>query len=167
MRTFALLLIGGTAAVISTAQSTPPKQSEQPFSKPLLSLSISVPEQTVALGSEIKVKTKLTNITDHVLNLVDTNRNCDYLAEMRGDKGDSVPVTDYKRQLRCNGGLTDGRNILVTLKPQESREDEIDLTSLYLVSRVGTYSVFVQRRFPEELGGGTVQSNSITINLTD
>jgi hypothetical protein len=71
MRTFALLLIGGAAAVISTAQSAPPKQNEQPFSKQLLSLSISVPEQTVALGSEIKVKTKLTNIADHVLNLVD------------------------------------------------------------------------------------------------
>jgi hypothetical protein len=86
---------------------------------------------------------------------------------MRGDKGDPVPVTDYKRQLRCNGGLTDGRRILVTLKPQESREDEIDLTSLYLVSRVGTYSVFVRRRLPEELAGRTVQSNTITINLTD
>src|SRR6266478_10132961 len=167
MRTFALLLLGGTAAVVSAAQSAPPKQNEQPFSKQLLLLSISVPEQTVAIGSEVKVKTKLTNVTDHVLTFFDTNRDCDYWAEMRDNNGDPVPPTDYKRQLKCNARLTDGRRILVTLKPQESTEDEIVLTSLYVLSRAGTYSVFVQRRLPKELGEITVKSNTITINFTD
>ena len=167
MRTFALLLIGGTAAVVSAAQSAPPKQTEQPFSKQLLSLSISAPERTVTLGSEVKVKTKLTNITDHVVHFFDTIRDCDYWAEMRDNNGDPVPATDYNRQLKCNARLSDGRRILVTLKPKESTEDEIVLTSLYVLSRAGTYSLHSQRRLPRELGGGAVQSNPSAIDFTD
>jgi|SRR6266404_1878835 len=166
MKTFALLLIAGTTVAVSAGQSAPPKQNDQPSNK-LLSLSISVPEQTVTIGSEVKVKTNLTNITDHVLNFFDSNPDCDYWAELRDDKGDPVPATDYKRQLKCSGRLSDGRRILVTLKPQESRADEIELTRLYVLSRAGSYSLFVQRRLPKELGEITVKSNTTTMNFTD
>jgi hypothetical protein len=167
MRIFAMLLIGATAAAASASQSASPKQTEQPSSKQLLSLSISVPDQIVTIGSEIKVKTNLTNISDHVLNFVDTNTDCDYWAEMRHHSGDPVPATDYKRQLGCNSRLSDGRRILVTLKPRESTEDEIELMRLYVLNRSGRYSVLVQRKLPKELGGGTVQSNTITIDVRE
>jgi len=133
----------------------------------LLSLSISVPEQTVRIGSEVKVKTNLTNITDHVLNFYDANRDCDYPVEVLDDKRNSAPETVYKRQLRCNQGLSDGKIENVTLKPHESRQDEIVVTRFYDLTRPGRYFVQVLRKIPKELGQGTVKSNILTITVTE
>lgn len=130
-----------------------------------LSLSVTPPEQTVSVGSKIKVKTTLTNTTDHVLNFFDTNFDCDYTTEVRDDKGNPAPETGYKKQLRCNNGLGDSRNILVTLKLQESISEEILVTRLYELTRPGNYVVQVLRRIPKEIGKGPNRSNTVTITL--
>jgi len=154
---FALIMI-----VFSFLEKNLPQSADPP-----LSLSITAVEQTIPIGSEAKVRTTLTNITSHPVTFSDTNPDCDYLADMRDDKGDFVLVTDYKRQLKCYGGLSDARNILVTLKPHESRNDEILLTRLFVLNHAGRYSVFVKRKLPKVLDGGTVKSNTITITVTD
>jgi len=132
-----------------------------------LSLTLSAVEQTVRPGSEAKVQTTLTNVTSQVVTFFDTNPDCDYLIEVRDEKGNPAEQTTYRRQLSCKNRLGDARNILVKLKPQESRKDEIVLTRLYELNRPGRYFVQAQRKLPKELGGGTVQSNTLTINVTD
>jgi hypothetical protein len=131
----------------------------------LLSLSISA-EQSARIGSEVKVKTNLTNITNHVLYLSDSNRDCDYSTEVRDDKGNPAPETTYKHQLRCNQGLSDGRVKTVSLKPHESKQDEVVLNRLYDL-RPGRYEVQVERVIPKELGQGSVISNTLTITVTE
>jgi|SRR5882762_1666120 len=138
--------------------------SPDPISQPL-SLSIAAVEQTGRLGSEVRLRTKLTNISNHVLTFFDTDPDCDYLAEVRDENGNLARPTDHKLLLKCNNGLADGRKILVTLKPQESRDDEILLNRLYQLTRPGNYSVQVSRAIPKELGGGATKSNTITIKI--
>jgi hypothetical protein len=55
--------------------------------------------------------------------------------------------------------------MLVTLKPQESREEEIVVTRLFELGLPGTYSIEVWRKVPEQLGGA-IQSNVLTITMT-
>lgn len=131
-----------------------------------LSLSVTPAEQTVGVGAEIKVRTKLTNITNHVLSFFDTNFDCDYMTEMRDDSGNPAPETHYKKQLSCNESVVgDSRNILVTLKPQESVMEEIQVTRLYELNHPGNYVLQVRRRIPKDVGNGPIKSNSVTITV--
>src|SRR6266403_5108418 len=131
-----------------------------------LSLVITPAHQTVSAGSEVKIKTKLTNSSDHVVTFFDTNFDCDYPTEVRDDKGNPAPQTPYRRELKCSERLGDTRNILVTLKPQESIDEEIVVNKLYDLSRPGDYLIQVSRTVPKKLGGGSIKSNTIMITLT-
>lgn len=137
-----------------------PRAANQP-----LSLSITAPEQVVQIGSELKVKTTLTNLTDHVITLRDRIRACDYLTQVRDERGNLAPETEYQRQLKCNARFTEGRNMAVILKPGESRDDEIIVNQLYELNSPGNYSVQVSRTVPRELGPEAIKSNIITITL--
>jgi hypothetical protein len=131
-----------------------------------LSLSITVPQQVVQIGSEVKIKTTLTNITNHVITLHDRIPACDYPVEVLDESGNPAPETDYQRSLNCNARLTESRNILVTLGSQESRQDEIILNQLFKLNSPGNYSVQVSRRIPKELSPEAIKSNIVTITLT-
>jgi hypothetical protein len=139
-----------------------PQTGKQP-----LSLSISVPEHVMPIGSELKVRTTLTNMTNHVITLRDRIRACDYPVEVRYETGNLAPETNYQRQLKCNAKFTESRNILVTLKPGESRDDEIILNQLFELSAPGNYSVQVSRAIPKELGPEPIKSNVTTITITN
>lgn len=137
-----------------------PQGTNQP-----LSLSISGPQQAVKIGSEIKVRTNLTNVTNHVITLHDRVPACDYPLEVRDESGNLAPETDYRRHLNCNARFNESRNILVTLKPHESREDEIIINQLFQLNSPGNYSVQVSRKIPKELGSEPIKSNTLTITV--
>lgn len=132
-----------------------------------LSLTITPAEQTATAGAIIKVKAKLTNLTDHVITFFDTNSDCDYLTEVRGDSGNPAPETAYKRQLQCSDKSGDSRNILVSLKPREAIGEEILVSRLYELRRPGNYTVQVSRRVPKGVGKGPIKSNVVTITVTE
>jgi hypothetical protein len=79
-----------------------------------------------------------------------------------------VPETEHLRKLRksLKSGFLTTRNVLVTLKPQETCQDPIEVSYLYDVSRPGHYSVQVERDLPLERGQGVVKSNTITATIT-
>ena len=160
MRSIAQLVL--PMIIVPLLSTRVPTSAQEP-----LSLSVTAVEQTVRIGSEVRVKTKLTNTTKHTLNFYDTNRDCDYPVDVRDDRGNRAPETAYKRQLRCNGRLTDARNILITLKPKQSTEDELVLTRLYDLNRPGNYLVQVWRQIPKEVGKGPIRSNTVTLTMTD
>lgn len=128
-----------------------------------LSFSISDSRPTVSAGTEITIQTILTNTTNRPVTFFDTNPVCDYLSYVRDDKGQAVPRIDKAWQTECNGKRSDGRNILITLRPRESKEDEIALSVLYKLSP-GKYSVQVERKLPKELGG-ELKSNVLSITV--
>lgn len=131
-----------------------------------LALYISAAQQTVKIGSEIKLNVKLTNISDHVVNFFDRRPDCDYSVYVWDDRGNLALQTDYKRQVKCGGNAAESRNILVTLNPRESREQELIINRFYELTRPGNYSVEVSRVIPPQLGRAEVKSNIITITLT-
>jgi hypothetical protein len=138
-----------------------PQGANQP-----LSLSITAQQQVVQIGSEVKIRTTLTNLTNHVITLHDRIRACDYPVQVRDESGKLAAETDYQRHLNCNARFAESRNILVALKPQESREDEIIINQLFQLNSPGNYSIQVSRRIPKELGPEAIKSNTVTITVT-
>jgi hypothetical protein len=132
----------------------------------IFSLKISTSQENVSIGSEIKLRTMLTNETDHDITIHERNRACDYALEVRNSRGELAPETEQERQLKC-GEAVAGRNIIVTLKPGEDYEGEIYVNGLYDMTQPDKYTLQVAREIPKELGKGTVKSNIITIDVSD
>lgn len=132
-----------------------------------MSLSISASERIFKIGTEVKIKATLSNLTDHVITLHDRIRECDYSVEVRDEKGNLAPETPDKQELKCDrtGILHESRNILLTLKPHQATEEEIVVTRLFELRVPGEYSVHVTRKVPEQLGGA-IESNLLTITMT-
>jgi len=126
-------------------------------------LSITGPRASVKSGAEIRVHVTLTNTSDREITIFDTNRDCDYQAEVVDEAGQPAIETEYRRTLKCEGPSVISRNVLITLKPGETREDELVISDLYDMRRPGHYAVHVSRKIPKDLGQGTARSNGITI----
>jgi hypothetical protein len=132
----------------------------------VLTLSITPTHQAATVGAGVSVKSKLTNQTNHEIEFFDTKFDCDYAVEVRDDKGRLAPQTSYKRQLNCNATAGDTRNILVSLKPQESVEEDILITKTYDLNRPGSYAVQVFRKVPPGLSKQSIKSNIVGITIT-
>lgn len=136
----------------------------QPFS-----LAIEATQQRFELGSPVEVKLTLTNTSRTQINLLDTNRRCDFQLEVRDSHGQLAPETQTKRDLKCGAGfiVMVGRRILRALKPGDSYEDVMFVNQSYELSRPGDYYIQIARRIPKELGQGTVKSNVVVVTVTD
>ena len=101
------------------------------------------------------------------MTLMDTRRDCDYPAQVTYADGKPAPLTNYGQQLNCSAasGII-GRNIQVTLKPGESRRDEIMVSNVIDMTEPGKYLVEIWREIPKKLGPNPVKSNAITITIT-
>jgi hypothetical protein len=129
-------------------------------------LTIATAQGVVKSGSDLTLKITLTNTSSRAISFSDTNRVCDYLVEVRDEKGNLAPDTPRKKQITCTGGSVEGRNIIVSLQPGESTEDEVVVTDLSDMTRPGFYSVQLARKAPKDLGGSLVKSNWLSIQVT-
>jgi hypothetical protein len=136
----------------------------QPFS-----LAIEATQQRFQSGSPVEVKLTLTNTSRTQISLVDTNRGCDFQLEVRDSHGQLAPETKAKRDLKRGAGfiVMVGRRILRALKPGDSHEDVMFVNQFYELSRPDDYYIQVTRKIPKVLGQGTVESNVITITVTE
>ena len=91
-----------------------------------------------------------------------------YEIEVRNDKGLSAPPSAYLRDLRNKTNVSFSSNLAQWLKPGESFVDEILVTKFYDLSQPGKYTISVTRDIPpaQNLGKGTVRSNTITVTVT-
>jgi len=135
----------------------------QPFS-----LSILGPQGPLKHGSLVELTVTLTNRSVGEIVIRDRNRSCDYELEVRESSGQPAPGTSYKRALKCSNkfAVTAGKNSIRNLRPGESYSDSMIVNQLYDLSRPGKYTIQASRAIPQELGGGTVQSNIITLTVT-
>lgn len=120
-------------------------------------------------GAPVFVIVTIKNNSRRVLHFALSNSAFDYRTEVRDTRGMLVRETEYLRKLKedlKNGLPMTTRNILVTLKPQETCQDTIEVSSLYEVSPPGAYTVQVERDLPPELGKGVVKSNTIIATIT-
>jgi len=130
-----------------------------------LSLKLAVLDPNVKSGARIMIEVTTTNQSDQTVTYHDTSRVCDYPITVLAGNGVAASKTAYKKQSTCGAGqfATNNKNILVTLKPGESKNERIEITELYDVSQPGEYSVSVQRTFS---GIGHFSSNSVSIVVT-
>jgi hypothetical protein len=131
----------------------------------VFSLTINTPQDTVRIGSEIRLMIKLTNTTNHDIKLIDTDQYCDYTVEVLGSNGRSAPETEKKRKLRCTRPVA-AKVIFVNLKPGEHYEVLVFVSDLFYMTSPGDYTLRVSREIPKELGHGRVESNTIRIAVT-
>ena len=135
-------------------------------SEPPISLSIRAAQEATKHGSDVTIALTLKNVTTHTIVFTDTNSACDYAVDVRDSAGLPAPPTEYKRTLKCDTKLVDGRNIIVSLKPGEFRQEQLIITRVRDLGRPGKYSVRVLRKFPNEIGDGIAESNTIVISIT-
>jgi len=131
----------------------------------VMSLVITPLRQSVTIGSQVKIEAKLTNVSNHAITLHDTNPDCDFTVRVTDAKGNQPPKTSYNQGLKCGTRLALSRDILVTLAPGESRDQEIMISRLYALNRPGNYFVQVLRRLPSELAETPIKSETITVTM--
>jgi hypothetical protein len=124
---------------------------------------------TFKVGDAVELIVKMKNNSRQVLHYALTNPAFNYRLIVLGEDGNPVPETENFRKMKegAKDRFASGRNILVTLKPQETQQDTIQVNYLYDMSKPGEYIVSLERDMPPELGKGVVQSNTIKIHVVE
>ncbi len=156
MKTFTLALLFGSAAIFLGTGFAQSRQA--PFS-----LTITAAQAEVQRGSEAKISTTITNLSNRIVTLEFKSPLCDYSTEVRDSDGNLVPDTPLKKSLDCANESS--RDIIVSLQPHEFHKDAIPVNALSDISQPGEYSVQVTWRASKELGGVVVKSNTAKITV--
>jgi hypothetical protein len=156
MKIFTLALLFGSALFFLSVGFAQSRQT--PFA-----LTIAAAQAEVPRGSEAKINTTITNLSNSAVALEFKNPLCDYSVEVRDSMGNLAPDTDLKKSLDCAN--VSGRHINAYLQPHESFKDAIPVNSLNDISEVGEYSVRVTWKAPREFGGMVVKSNTTKITV--
>ena len=116
----------------------------------------------------VSVILTMKNTSRRVLHVALTNPATDYRTTLMHNT-DRVPVTENLQQMKeeVKSGHASTRNVLITLKPQQTCQDAIEIRSLYQRLTPGEYSLQVERDLPPELGKGIVESNTIKVTVID
>ncbi len=120
------------------------------------------------LGTAVFVIVTMINESDRVVHYGLTNPGWDYEMDVRDASGNPVPETERLRKLKenlKNGLIITDRNILGSLKPHETAQDTIEVSSFFDLSSPGDYSIQVQREFPD-VGQSLVKSNRLSLTVT-
>jgi len=150
-----LLLTGVACAVTIHGQTGPPKQNSQPFL-----IEISTPSTVAKAGSEVPLKIRLTNTSDHEMiigykwNHGPLNPGYDYNCYDAGGKSVS-------KNYSMMGSL--GDHPINSLKPDKTKEEVIPIDQACDLRQPGTYTIQLSRSDPSDPKHGTVKSNKITL----
>jgi hypothetical protein len=161
-----LLVMSMAAPCTGSAQGT----------RPSFSVTISVPQDVVAAGSEVKVRIILKNTSNHDIVIPRSN------AEDEGEFHNKITVRDEEGNLVADKATVSARTdknkdtqseltnltmetvVSFTLKPGESLKDGIKLSEIYDLSKPGKYSIEVERI--DESTKTVVKSNMIMLTVT-
>jgi hypothetical protein len=123
-----------------------------------ISLKIALIGNNSTIGSEIRLRVTLTNVTQHQITLAAVWTEQLYKIDFRDDSGKPVPKKEY---------FTFGSFSNVDIAPGGSRQDDLELSHMYQLNRPGTYVIQVTRKSGHEPGLGTekAKSNVLVLNL--
>ena len=143
--------------------------------QPAFSLSISTPEKVVRLGTELKVKIRLTNTSKEEIYISreksDELGEFNYGVEVRDLQGKKQKETKYFRKLQTDEDLPGEYSIIVSspwqfkLNPGESLEDGVIINKLFNISEPGKYAIQVERL--DEQVKTKVKSNKMMVTQVD
>lgn len=137
-------------------------------SPPPLTISISVVNPTVKVGTEIRIHVVLRNVSDKAM-LIPTSPDpseaeLHYRVQVRDKSEKDAPETTYGHTVRTTG--FSGSEMKISLQPGGTLEQDTLLRKLFDLSTPGVYEVQLSRRVPYDPNGETVKSNMITITVT-
>ena len=138
---------------------------------PPFSLAITVADQSVKLGTQVRVTITLKNNSGHDIAInrssVPGEAEFHYSVLLLDDDGKPVPGTKYWRILQGKEHETYTENVLsVTIHPNEGAKDDFTLNKLFDLSKPGKYTLQVAREIPQNLGKGLVKSNVLSLVIT-
>jgi len=163
----ALLAVLGTASGQSASPSIP---------QPVTSLAISALQDSVKVGSQVRIKVTLTNNSDHDLKFFRDDRGRDCGLDVRDVSGTLAPDTHLGYLLNGHVAKVDetrvspedlkGNSVVSTVKAGETLAWQMNVSSRYDMSKPGSYSIQVQRQDPGMILGLALKSNKITVTVT-
>ena len=121
-------------------------------------------------GTPVSVVLTMKNTSQRVLHFALTDPLLDYRMTVLNVRwGERVTATENFRRIEkeLKQGHTPTRKVWITLKPQETCQDTIEVSYFYDLERPGQYAVQIERDMPPELGKGIVESNTIRLTLID
>jgi hypothetical protein len=140
----------------------------------LFSLTIAAPKEPVKAGTELRLLVTVTNTSNRDISffvspglIPEDGLLCQ--VNVRDADGRATPPSALERSRDKPIPLNLGSRYAKTLKPGESFVDQVTVTRFYALSRPGKHTVSVARPFPprQNLGAGTVESNSVTVTVTE
>jgi hypothetical protein len=123
-----------------------------------ISLKIALVGESPKVGSEIRLRVTLTNVTQHQITVAAGWTEQLYKVDLRDNSGKPVPKKEYYEF----GSFSN-----VDVAPSGTREDDLELSHMYQLTRPGTYVVQVTRKSGHEPGLGTenAKSNVLVLNI--
>jgi hypothetical protein len=143
-----------------------PRNPNLPFS-----LTITIADQSVKLGTQVCVTITLKNNSDHDIafdrSSVPGEAEFHYSVLLLDNEGKPVPETKYWRILQRKEHETYTENVVsMTIHPNEEAKDDFALNKLFDLNKPGKYTLQVAREIPEALGKGLVKSNVLSLVIT-
>jgi hypothetical protein len=159
MKTLAFALLAPVVIMCAFAAQTNPDT-------PKFSLTITTDNSEVALGTDINIGIKITNISEEPLNFIFGNRGnvaIGYQYDVRDEQGAVVA----KRAVRQDPvfhlpSKLPGSTLRGVIQPGKSIGEATTISDVYQFDRPGTYTIQVSRKEP---GMPLVKSNIITITV--
>jgi hypothetical protein len=135
------------------------------ISKPLqapFTLTISVADAVVKAGTPVQVKVRMTNISDHDVNVsgsYDGPVNISYRYDVRDSAGRPAKSRQHNNPIS-------GHSRIRTLKPGESTEDMTLVTEEFDMANPGVYVIQLSRPATDNPKEGVVKSNKLEVTVT-
>ena len=141
----------------------------QASSGPSISVSISTPNTTVRVGQPIPIRIDLKNTSNSEVRIGRVTSHgqaeLDYEVVLLDSAGHPVPQTKY-------GDAAANRQVIIVSRelspvaPAETTVQRTELTKLFNITKPGTYTVRVGRRWPP-MKGKIEWSNTLTLTITN
>ena len=162
-----LLLASVSSLALVVAQNKSPKDIPVAASADPFFVVIAAKWPSGKVGSDVTVIATIRNTSTKRITIIDTDRFCDYIVEVRDSAGDVPPPDKWRQKTNCEDVGISGRRIFRELEPNESYSDLLILKQWYEMNQPGKYQVQIGRKIPDQLGKGWVKSNMITLTVTE
>lgn len=165
MRIQSKLLMLAAAVAVLWAGST--LHAQTPFS---ITISpshdgVSAGDGIEKAGSPIYVLAEVKNDSGKTVSSSQWDYDEYYTFDVRDAEGYPASETELMRKWKDPGRRKNGHGLISHFKTGESWHEQLYISKFYDMSRPGTYTIQLERQRPEELGVGTVISNTITITV--
>lgn len=139
-----------------------------PASAQEVSVTISTPTASVAVGKPIPLQVQLKNISGHEIRageVVGHNQaELNYIVTMLDSKGRPVPPTSYGTAARSRHVMIISE-VAKRLGPGQALAQHTELAKLFEITEPGNYTVRVGRIWPPS-SKNVVWSNTLTLTMT-